>query len=66
MRCNDIHVAGKFVCLKGRLDEFCVTRIILQQKNVQGVADTALILPGGGSLIMAQRTPSSFTALTNS
>jgi hypothetical protein len=47
------------------LNELRVTGVILQQQNPKGRCHF-FTLPGGGSLMTAQKTPSSFTALTNS
>jgi hypothetical protein len=46
------------------LNELRVTVVIFQQQNSK--RSHFFTLPGGGSLITAQKTPSSFTALTNS
>jgi hypothetical protein len=47
------------------LDEFRIVVVVLQQKKSQPRCHFCT-LPGGGSLMTAQNTPSSFTALTNS
>jgi hypothetical protein len=47
------------------LDELRVIGIVLKQQNSQlRPHDNYFMLPGGGSLIIAQKTPSSLTALT--
>ena len=47
------------------LNELRITGAILQQQNSKRRGHF-FTLPGGGSLMTAQKTPSSFTALTNS
>jgi hypothetical protein len=50
---------------KELLDELRVTGVILQQQNPKRRCHF-FTLPGGGSLMIAQKMPSSFTALMNS
>ncbi len=52
---------------KDLLNEFSITRGILQQQNAARRShSTFFMLPGGGWLMMPQKTPSSFIALMNS
>ena len=67
LHAND--VAAKAVRLEKILHELRVGGVVLEQQNAQrrsGVIDHFFMLPGGGSLMSAQNTPSSFTALMNS
>jgi hypothetical protein len=53
------------ISFKELLNELRVTSAIFQQQNPKRRCHF-FALPGGGSLMTAQKTPSSFTALTNS
>ena len=64
-RLNAGYVADEMIGLKQFLNELRVMGVILQQQNAEGRSHFCT-LPGGGSLMTAQNTPSSFTALTNS
>jgi hypothetical protein len=54
--------------LQGLLDQRRVAGVVFQMKDAERtIHDHArLTLPGGGSLMSAQKTPSSLTAFTNS
>jgi hypothetical protein len=55
------------VTFKEFLHELRFTRAVFQQHDVdQRRHDAFFMLPGGGSLMMAQKTPSSLTELINS
>src|SRR5262249_39462460 len=69
------HIFGLKLCLQ----KFCVPQVIFKMENTQRRWHNGflwqcstqscyafLTLPGGGSLITAQKIPSSFTAFTNS
>src|SRR3984885_2489086 len=57
----------KLFLLQQLLHQFRVRGVIFQQQNLQGRTNHHFfILPGGGSLMMAQKTPSSRMAFTNS
>src|ERR1700680_2591998 len=65
-RClNADYFTDEMIGLKELLNELRVMAVILQQQNPQRRFHFCT-LPGGGSLMTAQNTPSSFTALTNS
>jgi hypothetical protein len=59
------YLADEMTGFKELLDELRVMGVILQQQNAKRRYHF-FTLPGGGSLMTAQKTPSSFTALTNS
>src|SRR5271157_2536402 len=58
-------VAGNIVGFKEIANKLRVTGVVLQQQNAEGRCHF-FTLPGGGSLMTAQKMPSSLTALTNS
>src|SRR6516162_6777068 len=60
------YFAIEMIDLKELLNELRVTGVILQQEDAQRRHGAFFMLPGGGSLMTAQKTPSSLTALTNS
>src|SRR6202790_1103519 len=62
---NADYFTDEMIGLKELLNELRVMAVILQQQNPQRRFHFCT-LPGGGSLMTAQNTPSSFTALTNS
>jgi hypothetical protein len=64
-RLNAGYFANKMICFKELSNELRVMRVILQQQNPKRRSHF-FTLPGGGSLMTAQKMPSSFTALTNS
>src|ERR1700722_17188177 len=64
-RLNAGHFTDEMMRFEELLNELRVVDVILQQKNPQRRCHFCT-LPGGGSLMTAQNTPSSFTALTNS
>ncbi|MEA2788942.1 MAG: hypothetical protein QOG73_1348, partial [Acetobacteraceae bacterium] len=64
-RLNADHFTIEFVSFKEFLNELRVAGVVLQQQNPKPRFHF-FRLPGGGSLMTAQKTPSSFTALTNS
>ena len=64
-RLNADDFTGDMIGFKELLNELRVTGVILQQQNPERGCHF-FTLPGGGSLMTAQKTPSSFTALTNS
>jgi len=64
-RLNAGYFADEIIGFKELLNELRVTGVILQQQNPKRRCHF-FTLPGGGSLMTAQKTPSSFTALTNS
>ncbi len=54
-------------CLERTLDQLSIARIVFQGKNPQWLAHAHfLTVPGGAALMIAQKTPSSLIALTNS
>src|ERR1700730_3867631 len=62
---NADYFTDEMIGLKELLNELRVMAVILQQQNPKRRCHF-FTLPGGGSLMTAQKTPSSFTALTNS
>src|ERR1700738_3505886 len=64
-RLNAGYFKDEMIGFKELLNELRVTGVILQQQNPERRWQF-FTLPGGGSLMTAQNTPSSFTALTNS
>jgi len=60
--------AGNTLRLETLLDEVGVLRIVFEMEDVQPGLHAGFLftLPGGGSLMIAQKTPSSLMALTNS
>ena len=61
------YLTDEMIGFKQLLNELRVTGVVLQQQNSQRSLHVGfLMLPGGGSLMTAQKTPSSLTALTNS
>src|SRR5947207_13689687 len=59
--------ADEIIRFKELLNELRVLNAILQQQNAErGRHGAFFTLPGGGSLMTAQKTPSSLMALTNS
>src|ERR1700730_6986675 len=64
-RLNAGYFKDEMIGFKELLNELRVTGVILQQQNPERRCHF-FTLPGGGSLMTAQKTPSSFTALTNS
>ena len=61
------YFAGEMIRLEVLSDQLRIAGIVLQQENPRNRRhDYLLMLPGGGSLITAQNTPSSLMALTNS
>src|ERR1700676_2028108 len=64
-RLNAGYFTDKMIGFKELLNELRVRGAILQQENPKRRCHF-FTLPGGGSLMTAQNTPSSFTALTNS
>jgi hypothetical protein len=62
---NAGYFKDEMIGFKELLNELRVTGVILQQQNPERRCHF-FTLPGGGSLMTAQKTPSSFTALTNS
>jgi hypothetical protein len=62
---NAGYFTDEMIGLKELLNELRVMGVILQQQNPKRRCHF-FTLPGGGSLMTAQKTPSSFTALTNS
>ena len=63
LRADD--VTGEMLGFKALLNKLRIMGVILQQQNPKRRLHF-FTLPGGGSLTTAQKTPSSFTALTNS
>ena len=62
-------LASDSFCFQRSLEEFCISDVIFKVQNSERRIHRAyrfLTLPGGGSLITAQNTPSSFTAFTKS
>ena len=59
------YFTDEMIGLEEFLNELRVMVVILQQQNPKRRFHF-FTLPGGGSLMTAQNTPSSFTALTNS
>ena len=64
-RLNAGYFTDKMIGFKELLNELRVRGAILQQQNPKRRCHF-FTLPGGGSLMTAQKTPSSLTALTNS
>jgi len=64
-RLNAGYFADEMIGFEKLLNKLRVAAVILQQQNPQRRRHF-FTLPGGGSLMTAQKTPSSFTALTNS
>jgi hypothetical protein len=62
---NAGYVADEMIGFKELLNELRVVGVIFQQQNPKKRCHF-VTLPGGGSLMTAQKMPSSFTALTNS
>jgi hypothetical protein len=62
---NADYFTDEMIRFKELLNELRVRGAILQQQNPKRRCHF-FTLPGGGSLMTAQKTPSSFTALTNS
>ena len=61
------YFADEMIRFEELLNELRVRGAILQQQNPdRGRHGTFFMLPGGGSLMTAQKTPSSLMALTNS
>src|SRR5262249_15950503 len=60
------NLAGDAARLEHALDELGVPGVVLEVQDAQSGAHFLPMLPGGGSLITAQNTPSSLMALTNS
>ena len=61
------YFAGELFRLKQILNQLRVCCVIFQQQNLQrGARGHFFMLPGGGSLMIAQKTPSSRMAFTNS
>ena len=59
--------ADEMILFKKLLNELRILDAILQQQNAErGRHGGFFTLPGGGSLMTAQKTPSSLMALTNS
>jgi hypothetical protein len=64
-RLNAGYFKDEMIGFKELLNELRVKGVILQQQNPERRCHF-FTLPGGGSLMTAQKTPSSFTAVTNS
>src|SRR6202795_832080 len=64
-RLNAGYFTDEIIGFKELLNELRVMGVILQQQNPKRRCHV-FTLPGGGSLMTAQKMPSSFTALTNS
>src|ERR1700674_2045851 len=64
-RLNAGYFTDEMIGFKELLNELRIMGVILQQKNPKRRCHF-FTLPGGGSLMTPQKTPSSFTALTNS
>src|ERR1700693_6484873 len=61
------YFADYALCFKQILNQIRVLRIVFDRQNPQWGPDAHfLTLPGGGSLMIAQKTPSSLMAFTNS
>jgi hypothetical protein len=58
------YVTDEMIGFKELLNELRITAVIFKQQNPERRRHF-FTLPGGGSLTTAQKTPSSFTALTN-
>jgi hypothetical protein len=67
LRLHARYVAREAVSLQKCLNEFRVVLVVFKQQNAERPPGRHFrTLPGGGSLMIAQNTPSSLTALMNS
>ena len=70
-RVHPFHFKLQPICIEYRADEFRIVQVILEMEyvnwRIHGALcsyETFLIVPGGGSLMAAQKTPTSETAFT--